>query len=180
MVRASADPRSAIESKTSSMPLTVPISPSSGDSGTRTRSRVRLDVMPPLSREIIADRTWRAHHERWSLRACHSVYIRSASWGRMRQKYHNRSMTSVDMMTPHVKIQNTNGPPPATRSRTASTGFSSQSSMAFLNALREQPGALLIEQLHDLSRECGQESVGEKQRDCDAETQHRRDHGRAD
>ena len=38
IARASAEPRSAIESNTSSMPLTVPIRPSSGESGTSTRS----------------------------------------------------------------------------------------------------------------------------------------------
>jgi hypothetical protein len=87
MARASAEPRNAIESKTSSMPPTVPTRPRSGDSGTSTRSSGKLDVMPTLSREIIARRIFRASHELRSVRAFHCASIASASRGRIREKY---------------------------------------------------------------------------------------------
>jgi hypothetical protein len=64
MVRASADPRSAMESKTSSMPLTVPMRPSSGDRGTSTRRSRRFAFMPEFRREIIDVLICLAHHER--------------------------------------------------------------------------------------------------------------------
>ena len=54
MVRASAEPRAAIESNTSSMPITVPSRPSNGHSGTSTRSSCRFEDIPAFSREIIA------------------------------------------------------------------------------------------------------------------------------
>ena len=63
IARASAEPRSAIESNTSSMPETVPIRPSSGESGTSTRSSGMLAVIAAFRREIIARRIWRAHQE---------------------------------------------------------------------------------------------------------------------
>jgi hypothetical protein len=85
--RASADPRSAIESKTSSMPLTVPISPSSGESGTSTRSSGKFAVMPALRREIIARRMLRAIQEVRSRRSCHCSSIVFASCGSTREKY---------------------------------------------------------------------------------------------
>ena len=45
IARASAEPRIALESETSSMPLTVPTRPSSGESGTSTRSRSRFEAI---------------------------------------------------------------------------------------------------------------------------------------
>ena len=71
MLRASALPRSAIESNTVSMPVTVPISPSSGDIGTSTCITGKPVVIEPFTREIIAARIWRAHHDVRSRRACH-------------------------------------------------------------------------------------------------------------
>ena len=54
IARASAEPRSAIESNTSSMPLTVPIRPSSGAIGTSVRSTSRFALIAVLMREIVA------------------------------------------------------------------------------------------------------------------------------
>src|SRR4030095_14310535 len=85
------------------------------------------------------------------------------------------------MTTPHPKIQATYGPPSATRSVTAPKGLKIQSSTAaLLDALGEETRALLVEELHDLSRDRREECVEEQQRNRDAEAQPRRDHGRAD
>ena len=63
MLRASALPRSAIESNTWSMPQTVPMRPSSGAIGTSTCSTGNPVVIEPFSREIMAVRICRAHQE---------------------------------------------------------------------------------------------------------------------
>src|SRR5262245_51064570 len=183
MVRASAEPRSAIESNTSSNPLTVPIRPSSGESGTSTRISGKFVVMPSLRREIIICRIWRALHETWSRRAFQASSMALASPGRTCLKYQTRSRSSVHITTPALKIQKTNGPPPTTRSVAAATGMSKKSTtdpMLPLDALGQQTRALLVENLHHRLRERNQPRVGEEQRNRDAEPEHRRDHGLTD
>ncbi len=87
MLRASALPRRAIESNTSSMPLTVPIRPSRGDIGTSTCMTGKPVVIEPFNREIIAVRICRAHHDVRSLRACHSACSAAACFGNSIVKY---------------------------------------------------------------------------------------------
>src|SRR5262245_365522 len=202
MARASAEPRNAIESNTWSMPLTVPIRPSSGARGTSVRSTSRFADIVVLSREIIARRIWRAHQERWSPRARHVSSVRAVCAGRMRVKYQTRSTTSVHIKRPQAKIPTTKGPPWSTRSETAASGEDQVArkpsgmfpalaaaiaeQAAFLlrahafEALGEHAGALLVEELHHAPRHRGQPRVHEQQRDGDAEAQHRRDHRLAD
>ena len=86
MLRASALPRRAIESNTVSMPVTVPISPRSGDIGTSTCMTGKPVVIEPFTLEIIADRICRAHHEVRSLRACHVACTSAICLGRILQK----------------------------------------------------------------------------------------------
>src|SRR6187401_967595 len=181
IVRASADPRSAMESNTSSMPDTVPTSPSSGDRGTSTRISGKLDVISELSREIIAWRIWRAHQLRCSDRSAQADSISCVRPGKEREKYHARSITSVHITTPDRKMNRTNGPPPSTRSRTAVTGIAIQlgSSTALhslraarFDALRQHAGALLFQGRNDLARQRYQRGVGEQQRNRDAQAEH--------
>src|SRR5262245_34341187 len=202
IARASAEPRSAIESNTPSIPLTVPIRPSNGAIGTSVRSTSRFAVIAVLAREIIPRRIWRAHQERRSARACQAASVSFTCSGRTQWKYQTRSITSVHIRSPHRKIQTTKGPPCETRSDTAASGedscVRSDSSMAgslegvpaeqaalvalahSLEALREQPRALLVEDLHHASRHRGEAGVDEEQRDRDPEPEHRGDHGLAD
>src|SRR5690606_25438143 len=180
MLRASALPRSAIESNTSSMPLTVPISPSSGDMGTSTSSTGNPAVIELLRREIIAWRIWRAHQDVWSLRACHCSLISAAWRGRIRMKYQYRSRISVHIRTPHRKIQTTNGPPSfASSTMPRNSGICSNTPL-FLDAFRQHAGALLVQYLDHRTRQSVQQGICEQERDRDAEAQHRGDHGLAD
>src|SRR5690349_15625867 len=116
----------------------------------------------------------------------------------MRQKYQERSITSVHMMRQQRKIASTKGPPapiisrtvsvePVTMSRTVSVELvtmwrNSGTSQPFrtLEALGEQSGALLVENLHDRARHRRESCVEEEQRNRDAEAEHCRDHRLAD
>src|SRR5262245_24337533 len=181
MARASAEPRSAIESKTSSMPLTVPTRPSSGESGTSTLRSSSLAFISLLRREIRNIRICRAHQERCSSRARHSRLVASTCAGSTREKYQNRSITSVHITKPHRKMKKTKGPPSPTRSETAPIGQSSASTTIVSGALSleaggEQPGALLIEDLDHVARQRCEPGVDEEQRDRDPEAEHGGDH----
>ncbi len=87
ILRASALPRSAIESNTSSMPATVPMRPSSGAIGTRTCMTGKPVVIDPFRREIMAVRICRAHHEVRSVRASHCACNCAACFGSTIEKY---------------------------------------------------------------------------------------------
>src|SRR5258705_10319956 len=192
IARASAEPFSAIESNTSSMPLTVPTRPSSGDSGTSTRSKGRPAFIAEFTREISVLRIWRAHHERWSGRPFQVSSAACTCAGSTLRKYHARSITSVHITKPHRKIQPTNGPPSAIRSVTAAIGQSSWSAIdsstardllrvaRALEALGEDSRALLVEDLHDLARQRREAGVREQERVRDADPEDRRDHRLAD
>src|SRR5262245_54360535 len=188
MVRASAEPLSAIESNTSSMPLTVPTRPSSGESGTSTRRSGSPAFIAEFTREISVLRTCRERHERWSGRAFHVSSAACACTGSTMRKYQARSITSAHITKPQRKIQPTNGPPSAIRSETAASGQSSWSAIALgtardllciaraLQALGQEPRALLVEDLHHLARQRGERRVREEQRDRDAQPEDGGDH----
>src|SRR5262245_61938402 len=201
IARASAEPRSAIESNTWSMPLTVPIRPSSGAIGTSVRSTSWFAFIAVSTREIIARRIWRAHHERWSVRACQAASVSRACTGRIREKNQMRSITSVHISRPQAKIRPTNRPPWRIISRRDSSGepkavrnasgmggrpagAAEQAALLALaralEALGQHARALLVEDLHDLARHRREAGVHEQQRDRDAEPEHRRDHCLAD
>src|SRR5882672_10178306 len=180
MLRASALPRSAIESNTSSMPLTVPIRPSSGAIGTSTCITGNPAVMAPFKREIIVWRIWRAHHEEWSVRARHSASIFAACPGRIILKYQSRSMINAHISTPDMKMKKTNIPPSDIRSAMSRTTGSCSSTALLLQVLRQDAGALLVQDLHHRLRQRSQQRAREQQRDRDAEAEHRGDHRLAD
>src|SRR5262249_3149165 len=128
------------------------------------------------SREIIATRIMRAHHDRWSLRAFHCAMASCVSPGNCRLKYQNRSMISVHMMTPFRKIRNTNGPPPSTKPRTAAIGAMRLPSIALLDHCGEEAFALFVVQGPHLAGDRREQRIAEQERNRDAEAEHRRDH----
>src|SRR5262245_32993130 len=153
MLRASALPRRAIESNTSSMPDTVPMRPSSGAIGTSTCITGNPVVIASLSREIIAARICRAHQDVRSLRANHSACTAAACFGSTIVKYQMRSMISAHMSTPDAKIQTTHGPPSFDNVTTPRMNGICSSTALFLDALRQHTGTLLVEHLDDAARQ---------------------------
>src|SRR5688572_6979909 len=180
MLRASALPRRAIESNTSSMPATVPMRPSNGAIGTSTCMTGKPVVIDPFSREIMAERICRAHHEVRSLRASHWACNSAACFGSTIWKYQKRSMINAHINTPEAKIQGTQGPPSLARSATPSMMGICSSTALFLDALRQHAGALLVEDLDDAARQRVQQRIGEQERDGHEQAEHRGDHGHAD
>src|SRR5262245_19990185 len=180
MLRASALPRSAIESNTSSMPETVPMRPSSGAIGTRTCITGKPVVIEPFKREIIDERICRAHHDVRSLRASHLDCSSAACFGSTIVKYQKRSMISAHISTPEAKIHGTQGPPSLDRSTTPLMIGICSSTALFLDAFRQHAGALLVEDLDDAARQRVEQRVGEQERDSDAQTEQRGDHGHAE
>src|SRR5688572_6338004 len=147
MLRASALPRSAIESNTSSMPVTVPMRPSNGAIGTRTCITGKPVVMAPFKREIIAVRICRAHQEVRSDRASHCACNCAESFGNTIEKYQNRSTINAHMRTPEAKIQMTHGPPSFDSVTTPRMIGICSSTALFLDAFRQHSGTLLFENL---------------------------------
>src|SRR3954466_15448475 len=110
--------------------------------------------MPALSREMSALRICRDFQLVCSTRSRHTETALGVSRGRMRLKYQNRSIAIHHMTTQVAKIQSTIGPPSSRIECRALNGASSGSSSSGLplQALGQQAGALLVENLHDALR----------------------------
>src|SRR6187455_1369795 len=84
------------------------------------------------------------------------------------------------MRTPAEKMNSTNVPPLLYSETIPRTSGSCSSTALLLDALGQHAGALLVENLHDILRQRGQQRTREQQRDRDTESEHRGDHGLAD
>ena len=156
IVRASAEPRSAIESNTSSIPLTVPTSPSSGAIGTSVRitSRFvghlrsqprnhRVADLPRAPRQVIAALIPLVDRLPGSLT------------GSTFQKNQIRSITSVHMMTPEMKMKNTNGPPPSTRFiERRVRRLQTYRALLLLDHFGQHAGRLTVQHRLEIPRQC--------------------------